>query len=74
MLDGSFRTHAAFRDYGANGFSSDTDIAGRDALLLQSGLRLTHASGAFIQAELGGEIFRTRSTSVNAGLSLGWEF
>lgn len=74
LLDGSFRTHAAFRDYGANGFGSDTDIAGRDALLLQSGLRLTHASGAFIQAELGGEIFRTRSTSVNAGLSLGWEF
>lgn len=74
LLDGTFRTHAAFRGYSADSFSSDTAITGRDALLLQGSLRMTHASGAFLQAEVGGEIFRTCATSVNVGLNLGWEF
>lgn len=74
LLDGAFSTSAAFRGYSASGFSSDTKLTGRDALMLQGGLRMTHANGVFMQAEVGGELFRTRSGAVNAGLSLGWEF
>lgn len=74
LLNGTFRTHAAFRDYRADSFSSDTELTGRDALLLQGSLRMTHANGVFLQADVGGEIFRTCASSVNVGLSLGWKF
>jgi len=46
---------------------------GRDSLLVQGSLRLAHANSLFAQLEVGGE-FRTVSTSMNLGLSFGWEF
>lgn len=74
LLDGTFRTAAAFRDYAGQSFDSATDIVGRDALLLQGSLRLHHTSNFFTQLEVGGEFFRTKATAANVGLSFGWEF
>lgn len=74
LLDGTFHTSAAFRDYGDRGFRSSTELTGRDALLVQGSLRLTHASRFFAQLDAGGEFFRTSATSANVGLSFGWEF
>lgn len=74
LLDGTFHTAAAFRDYGDRVFRSSTDLTGRDALLVQGSLRLTHASGFFAQIDAGGEFFRTSAASANTGLSFGWEF
>lgn len=74
LLDGTFRTTAAFREYSGQSFDSATDLAGRDALLLQGSLRLHHTSNFFTQVDAGGEFFRTEATAVNAGLSFGWEF
>lgn len=74
LLDGTFRTTAAFRDYTGQNFDSATDLVGRDALLLQGSLRLRHASNFFTQVDVGGELFRTDAAAVNAGLSFGWEF
>lgn len=74
LLDGTFRTSAAFRGYGSQDFRSATELAGRDALLLQGSLRLHHTSNFFTQVEAGGEFFRTNAAAVNAGLSFGWEF
>ncbi len=74
LLDAAFRTGAAFRGYGEYGFESATDLAGRDSLLVQGSLRLTHPSSFFAKVELGGEFFREHYTAVNVGLQLGWEF
>lgn len=74
LLDGTFHTSAAFRDYGNHGFRSSTDLTGRDALLVQGSLRLTHASRFFAQIDAGGEFFRPNAASANVGLSFGWEF
>ena len=74
LLDGTFHTSAAFRGYGDRGFRSSTELTGRDALLVQGSLRLTHASGFFAQIDAGGEFFRTSAASANTGLSFGWEF
>ena len=74
LLDGTFRTTAAFRDYAGQSFESATDLVGRDALLLQGSLRLHHTSNFFTQLEVGGEFFRTKATAANVGLSFGWEF
>lgn len=74
LTDGTFRTNASFRDYGNFRFASSTDLAGRDAMLLQSSLRLTSKDNFFLQMDLGGEMFRSDSSSVNAGLTLGWKF
>ena len=74
LLDGTFHTSAAFRGYGDRGFRSSTELTGRDALLVQGSLRLTHASRFFAQIDAGGEFFRTSATSANVGLSFGWEF
>lgn len=74
LLDGTFRTTAAFRDHASQDFRSATELAGRDALLLQGSLRLHHTSNFFTQVEAGGEFFRTDAAAVNAGLSFGWEF
>lgn len=74
LLDGTFRTTAAFRGYGSQDFRTATELAGRDALLLQGSLRLHHTSNFFTQVDVGGEFFRTDAAAVNAGLSFGWEF
>lgn len=74
LLDGTFHTSAAFRGYGDRDFRSSTELTGRDALLVQGSLRLTHASRFFAQIDAGGEFFRTSATSANVGLSFGWEF
>ena len=74
LLDGTFRTTAAFQGYGPYRFDSATELVGRDALLLQGSLRLRHANSFFTQVDVGGEFFRPEATAVNAGLSFGWEF
>lgn len=74
LLDGTFHTSASFRDYGARSFRSSADLAGRDALLVQGGVRLTHPSRFFAQIDAGGEFFRTGATAADVGLSFGWEF
>lgn len=74
LLDGTFRTTAAFRGYDGQDFRSATELAGRDALLLQGSLRLHHTSNFFTQVEAGGEFFRTDAAAVNVGLSFGWKF
>lgn len=74
LLDGTFRTTAAFRDYTSYRFDSATEPAGRDALLLQGSLRLHHTANFFTQVDVGGELFRTNAAAVNTSLSLGWEF
>lgn len=53
LLDGTFRTTSAFRGYGSQDFRSATELAGRDALLLQGSLRLHHTSNFFTQIEAG---------------------
>ncbi len=72
-LDGTFNSDASFKGYGT-GFESQSDIPGRDAMLVQTGLRATHASGFFAQVALGAEFFRSHSSSCSGGISLGLEF
>nr|WP_281377855.1 S8 family serine peptidase [Desulfovibrio intestinalis] len=72
-LDGSFHSDASFKGYDAS-FESQSDIPGRDAMLVQTGLRATHASGFFAQVELGAEFFRSHSSSCSGGISFGLEF
>ena len=74
LLDGNFSTTASFRDYGAHDFSSDSDLPGRDSLLLQAGLTLATASDFSAQLEVGGEFFREGYTALNVGLNLAWQF
>lgn len=73
LLDGTFRSNASFRGYSSADFSSATNLVGRDSLLAQGSLRLTRGRDFFAQVDLGGE-FRTAGSSVNAGMSFGWEF
>lgn len=72
-LDGSFHSDASFKGYDAS-FESQSDIPGRDAMLVQTGLRATHASGFFAQIELGAEFFRSHSSSCSGGINFGLEF
>ncbi|MFT4301597.1 MAG: S8 family serine peptidase [Desulfovibrio sp.] len=72
-LDGSFHSDASFKGYDA-GFESQSDIPGRDAMLVQTSLRATHTSGFFAQVELGAEFFRSHSSSCSGGISFGLEF
>lgn len=72
-LDGSFHSDASFKGYDAS-FESQSDIPGRDAMLVQTGLRATHASGFFAQIELGAEFFRPGSSSCSGGINFGLEF
>ena len=74
LLDGNFSTTASFRDYGAHDFSSDSNLPGRDSLLLQAGLTLTTVSDFSAQLEVGGEFFREGYTALNVGLNLAWQF
>ncbi|MBQ9536263.1 MAG: autotransporter outer membrane beta-barrel domain-containing protein [Desulfovibrionaceae bacterium] len=74
LAEGTMRTNAAFRSYANHSFSTETDLAGRDALLLQGSLKLTHKSGFFAEVGLGGETLRTASSSFNGSLTMGLEF
>lgn len=74
LLDGTFRTQAAFRGYEQQDFRSATDLTGRDALLLQGGIRLNHSNGVFTQLDAGGEFFGYKTSAVNIGLNVGWTF
>lgn len=74
LTGGDMRTSAAFDGYSSHGFESATRRVGRDALLVQGGLKATHASGFFMQADVGTEIFHLRTASFNGGLRVGWEF
>ena len=74
LADDSFFSRASFRDYGAFGFASDTSLSGRDAMVLQSSLTLTAKDNFSLRMNLGGELFRSNASSVNAGLTLGWKF
>ena len=74
LADDSFSSRASFRDYGAFGFASDTSLTGRDAMVLQSSLTLTARDNFSLQMNLGGELFRSNASAVNAGLTLGWKF
>lgn len=72
--DVTFRTDAHFKDCRHAAFSSATDTEGRDALLIEGSLRLTGQNDMFLQADLGGELFRDESSAVHAGLTFGWKF
>lgn len=74
MLDGTFRTDSYFMDYGHFGFSTSTDLPGKDAMLVQSSVRLSQPSDVFVEAYVGGEFFRTGYTSANVGIQFGWVF
>ena len=74
ILDGAMRTEASFRSYGGHSFESESDLVGRDALLLQGSLELKHKSGFFAQVSVGGETLRTASSSLTGGVSFGLEF
>ncbi len=72
-LDGTFRSTANFKGY-ATGFESQSHIPGSDAMLAQTSLRATLASGFFAQVEVGTELFRSHSFSYSGGISTGLEF
>lgn len=72
-LDGTFNSDASFKGYGTS-FESQSDIPGRDAMLVQADLRATHASGFFAQVALGAEFFRSHSSSCSGGITFGLEF
>ena len=74
MLDGTFRTDSSFMDYGQFGFSTSTDLPGKDAMLVQSSVRLSQPSNVFVEAYVGGEFFQTGYTSANVGIQFGWVF
>ena len=74
LADDSFSSRASFRDYGAFAFASDTSLTGRDAMVLQSSLTLTARDNFSLQMNLGGELFRSNASAVNASLSAGWKF
>ncbi len=73
LADDELRADAHFRNYGEFPFSSATDAAGRDALILQGGVSLTGKDNFFLRLDAGGA-FRAKGTSANASLSLGWTF
>lgn len=72
-MDSTFKTRAFFPGYGYAGFSGHTELANRDSLLLQGGVRVEHSDNVHAQVELGGELAGA-SSSFNVGLSFGWEF
>ncbi|MFT4301095.1 MAG: S8 family serine peptidase [Desulfovibrio sp.] len=72
-LDGTITSKAGFKGYNV-GFESQSDIPGRDAMLVQTNLRATHSSGFFAQVELGAEFFRAHSSSCMGGISFGLDF
>ncbi len=74
LSEGTMRTDASFRSYSGHSFSSETDPAGRDALLLQGSVQLKHKSGFFAEVSLGGEAFRTASSALNGNVRFGLEF
>lgn len=75
LADPVFHTRASFRDYGDFSFSSATDTAGRDAMLLQGGVTLESPDRAFfMRLGVGGELFRDDASAAGASLSLGWKF
>ena len=75
LLDATFRTGASFRGYGDYGFTSATDLLGRDSLLLLGSLRFRHPTSSFFaQIDFGGEFFREGYTAMNLGLNLTWQF
>lgn len=71
-LDGTFSSSAAFRGYSPD-FESQSEMPGRDAMLVHSSVRASHASGFFAQVELGAELFRSQSSSCFGGFSFGME-
>lgn len=74
LLDPSFATSAAFVGYGAPRFESDTDLPGRDSLLLQAGFALSSNKDFTAKLDVGGEFFRQDYTGMNIGLDLSWQF
>lgn len=71
-LDGTFSSSASFKGY-SPGFESQSEMPGRDAMLVHSSLRASHSSGFFAQVELGAELFRSQSSSCFGGFSFGLE-
>lgn len=55
-------------------FPSDSNLPGRDSLLVQAGLTLATVSDFSAQLEIGGEFFREGYTAMNLGLNLTWQF
>lgn len=74
LLDPSFSTSAAFAGYGAPRFESDSDLPGRDSLLLQAGFTFLSNKDFTAQLDVGGEFFRQDYTGLNVGLDLSWHF
>ena len=74
LLDPSFATSAAFVGYGAPRFESETDLPGRDSLLLQAGFALSSNKDFTAKLDVGGEFFRQDYTGMNIGLDLSWQF
>ena len=74
LLDPSFSTAAAFAGYGAPRFESDSDLPGRDSLLLQAGFTFLSNKDFTAQLDVGGEFFRQDYTGLNVGLDLSWHF
>lgn len=74
LLDPSFSTSAAFPSYGAPRFESDSDLPGRDSLLLQAGFTFLSNKDFTAQLDVGGEFFRQDYTGMNVGLDLSWHF
>ena len=74
LLDSSFATSASFIGYGAPRFESDSDLPGRDSLLLQAGFTLSNNKDFTAQLDVGGEFFRQNYTGMNIGLDLSWQF
>lgn len=74
LLDPSFSTAAAFPGYGAPRFESDSDLPGRDSLLLQAGFTFLSNKDFTAQLDVGGEFFRQDYTGMNVGLDLSWHF
>lgn len=74
LLDPSFSTSAAFPSYGAPRFESDSDLPGRNSLLLQAGFTFLSNKDFTAQLDVGGEFFRQDYTGMNVGLDLSWHF
>lgn len=74
LLDGDFSSTASFKGYGAYDFDSETELPGRDSLLVQAALNLTTVSEFSARLEVGAELLRTGYSSGTLGLTLSWSF
>lgn len=70
----TLHTTANFAGYGENGFTSTTDLTGKNSLLAQFGIKATDSKGRYGQLTAGSEWFGSKTASYYASVRIGMAF